>query len=89
MDFTRSLERVFFACLKGCLSAQNVRSGPGVTAAYRRFHLRGALAEMSAATWQQQFAGLWPMLMRLALPPVEMFPLAGRPGADKALLSFG
>jgi len=29
------------------------------------------------------------MLMRLALPPVEMFPLAGRPGADKALLSFG
>lgn len=82
----------------GLLSGQNVRSGPGVAAAYRRFHLRDTLAKMSADAWQQQFAGLWLMLMRLELPPVEMFPLAdwrsalahaGRPGADKALLRFG
>lgn len=81
----------------GLLSGQNVRGSAGVSAAYRRFHLRDTLAEMSAATWQRQFAGLWPMLTRLELPPARMFPLAdwrsalaqaGRPGADKPVLCF-
>lgn len=79
----------------GLLSGQNVRSSAGLRAAYRRFHLRDALAGMPAATWQAQFARLWPQLRCLDLPPVEMFPLAdwrsaighaARPGAAKPVL---
>lgn len=81
----------------GLLSGQNIRGNAGLRAAYRRFHLRDALAGMPAAAWQARFARLWPQLRLLDLPPVQVFPLADwrsaighatRPGAAKAVLCF-
>ena len=81
----------------GLLSGQNVRSSGGLCAAYQRFHLRDALANMTASTWQDQFLRIWPKLRPLELPPVQIFSIADwrsaleravRPGAEKPVLCF-
>lgn len=59
----------------GLLSGQPLPVTPG-GAMVQRFHLRDALAGMSAADWQAEFAALWPLLRRTQLSPLAPFPLS-------------
>ncbi|WP_074011957.1 zinc-dependent alcohol dehydrogenase family protein [Candidatus Sodalis sp. SoCistrobi] len=59
----------------GLLSGQPLPVTPGDAMA-QRFHLRDALAGMSAADWQAEFAALWPLLRRTQLSPLAPFPLS-------------
>ncbi|HBF50199.1 MAG TPA: alcohol dehydrogenase [Massilia sp.] len=79
----------------GLLSGQGIRHSGQVRAQYCRFHLRDALAGMTAGEWQQRFVDLWPALQALDLPAPRMFRLAdwrsaigaaAVPGAPKSIL---
>jgi len=81
----------------GLLSGEPVTSSPGACADHLRFHLRDALAEMDAGTWQTQFRSLWPLLREAALPGTRTFPLArwkdaltdfATPGRPKPMIRF-
>lgn len=81
----------------GLLSGQGLKHCDASRATYSRFHLRDALAAMTAAQWQHQFTALWPALQQLALPATRVFWLsdgrdaiaqAGVPGARKSMLRF-
>ncbi|MEW6023653.1 MAG: zinc-dependent alcohol dehydrogenase family protein [Pseudomonadota bacterium] len=79
----------------GLLSGQGIRHSRALRAAYRRFHLRDALAGMTASAWQRGFVDLWPRLPTVDLPPPRIFDLANWrsaileaavPGAPKSML---
>ncbi|RSH85115.1 uncharacterized protein EHS24_006708 [Apiotrichum porosum] len=81
----------------GLLSGQPLRPSRTPRAKYELFHLRNPLATMTSAAWQGQFRHIWPMLLKLELQPVKVFPLehwqaaieeAKRPGGTKPILSF-
>lgn len=81
----------------GLLSGQALRLSGQPQATYHRFHLRDALATLTAVEWQRQFTQMWPALGSAGLPPVEVFALKDwkkalelteRPGAAKPVLSF-
>lgn len=59
----------------GLLSGQPILPPPGISAAYRRFHLRDVLGDLTAAEWQNGFGHLWPKLRSAQLPQTDIFPV--------------
>ncbi len=89
-------ERTVFIAY-GLLSGQGIRPSGTPRARYERFHLRDSLATLSPDTWQRRFQRLWPALLRLDVPPVQVFALddwrsaveqTSRAGTAKPMLRF-